>query len=54
MSGTPRFELQDPKIRALIRTSNKQYLAGKSRPATESLKALRQEEAKKARRRSKS
>lgn len=48
------LERQDPKIRALIRTSNKQYLAGKSRPATEFLKTLRQEEAKKARRRSKS
>jgi hypothetical protein len=48
------LDLRDPKIRAHIRTSNKQYLAGKSRPVTEFLKKLRQEEAKKARRRSKS
>ena len=48
------LELQDPKIREHIRKSNAEYLAGKSRPATEFLKRLQQEEAKKARRRSKS
>ena len=48
------LELQDPTIREHIRKSNAEYLAGKSRPATEFLKRLQQEEAKKARRRSKS
>jgi hypothetical protein len=35
------LELQDPKIQAHIRKSNEEYLAGKSRPASELLLELR-------------
>ncbi|MBI3303106.1 MAG: type II toxin-antitoxin system Phd/YefM family antitoxin [Deltaproteobacteria bacterium] len=35
------LELQDPKVRAHIRKSNEEYLAGKSRPAGELLAELR-------------
>lgn len=45
------LELQDPKVRAHIRKSNEEYLAGKSRPAAEFLKELQQEAERKARRR---
>ena len=45
------LELQDPKVRAHIRKSNEEYLAGKSRPAAEFLKELQQEPERKARRR---
>lgn len=38
------LELQDPKVRRDIAISNKQYLAGKSRPAEEFFKALEAEE----------
>src|SRR5215217_9753537 len=38
------LELQDPKVRAHIRTSNEEYLAGKSRPAEELLRELREEQ----------
>jgi hypothetical protein len=34
------LELQDPKVRAHIRTSTEEYLAGKSRPAGELLTEL--------------
>lgn len=45
------LELQDPKVRTHIRKSNQEYLAGKSRPAEEFLKELRQEAQRKTRRR---
>ena len=38
------LELQDPKVRAHIRKSNEEYLAGKSRPAEELLRELREEQ----------
>jgi len=41
------LELQDPKVRAHIRKSNEEYLAGKSRPAEELLRELREEAAAK-------
>jgi PHD/YefM family antitoxin component YafN of YafNO toxin-antitoxin module len=47
------LEVRDPKIRANIRASNKQYLAGKSRPAAEFIKELQQKATKRARHRSK-
>ncbi len=47
------LELQDPRIRAHIRKSNEEYLAGKGRPAEEFLKELRHEAKRKARRRPK-
>lgn len=37
------LELRDPKVRAHIRASNAEYLAGKSRPAAEFLRELRSE-----------
>jgi PHD/YefM family antitoxin component YafN of YafNO toxin-antitoxin module len=37
------LELQDPKVRAHIRKSQEEYLAGKSRPAGELLRELREE-----------
>jgi PHD/YefM family antitoxin component YafN of YafNO toxin-antitoxin module len=46
------LELRDPKVRAHIRQSNKEYLAGKSRPATEFAAELRREAQQKIRRRS--
>ena len=45
------LELQDPEVRAHIRESNQEYLAGKSRPAEEFLDELRREASKRARRR---
>jgi PHD/YefM family antitoxin component YafN of YafNO toxin-antitoxin module len=45
------LELQDPKVREHIRESNKEYLAGKSRPYREFLAELRGEEQPKAKRR---
>jgi hypothetical protein len=45
------LELQDPKVRTHIRKSNQEYLAGKSRPAEEFLKELREEAQRKTRRR---
>jgi len=36
------LELQDPKVRAIIRKGRQEYLAGKSRPAEELLRELRQ------------
>ena len=45
------LELQDPKVRAHIRASNAEYLAGKSRPAGEFLKELRGEAARRNKRR---
>jgi hypothetical protein len=39
------LELQDPKVRPHIRKSNKEYLAGKSGPAEELLRELREEAA---------
>jgi len=45
------LELQDPKVRAHIRKSTQEYLAGKSRPATEFLRELREEAQRKTRRR---
>jgi hypothetical protein len=38
------LELQDPKVRGHIRKSNEEYLAGKSRPAEELLRELREEQ----------
>ena len=45
------LELQDPKVRAHIRASNAEHLAGKSRPADEFLKELRGEATKRNKRR---
>jgi len=45
------LELQDPKVRAHIAKSRQEFLAGKSRPAEEFLKELRQEEDRRAKRR---
>ncbi len=45
------LELRDPKVRAHIRASNAEYLAGKSRPAEEFLKELRGEAARRNKRR---
>ena len=42
------LELQDPKVRSLIRESHSEYLAGKSRPAEELLAELRSPLPKKA------
>ena len=36
------LELQDPKVRAIIKKGRQEYLAGKSRPAEELLRELRQ------------
>ena len=47
------LELQDPKIRAHIHTSNEEYLAGKSRPARDLLTELQTEKRGKAIRRQK-
>ena len=47
------LELQDPKVHEHIRESNAEYLAGKSRPAEEFLKELRQEVRRKTKRRPK-
>ena len=47
------LELQDPKIRAHIHTSNEEYLAGKSRPARDLLTQLQTEKRGKAIRRQK-
>ena len=44
------LELQDPKVRAHIAASNREYVAGESRPMDEFLKELRGE-TKKAKRR---
>jgi PHD/YefM family antitoxin component YafN of YafNO toxin-antitoxin module len=38
------LELQDPTVRAHIRKSHAEYLAGKSRPAEELLRELREEQ----------
>jgi hypothetical protein len=46
------LELQDPKARADIRRSTAEFGAGKSRPAEDFLKELRQEARKAKRRRS--
>jgi PHD/YefM family antitoxin component YafN of YafNO toxin-antitoxin module len=46
------LELQDPKSRADIHRSTAEYRAGKSRPAEDFLKELRQEARKAKRRRS--
>jgi PHD/YefM family antitoxin component YafN of YafNO toxin-antitoxin module len=45
------LELQDPKVQADIRRSTAEYLAGKSRPASEFLAELRAEEGRKVKRR---
>ena len=45
------LELQDPKVREHIRTSNEEYLAGKGRPFEEYLTEVAQRRAKKPRRR---
>ena len=47
------LELQDPKVRAHIHISNKEYLAGKSRPAHELLTKLQTEKRGKATQRQK-
>src|SRR5712692_2973924 len=41
------LELRDPKVRAQILKSTKEYLAGKSRPAEELLRELREEQQRK-------
>lgn len=38
------LELQDPKVRAHIRRSHEEYLAGKSRPAEDLLRELHEEQ----------
>ncbi len=45
------LELQNSKVRAHIRKSNQEYLAGRSRPAKEFLQELRQAAERKTRRR---
>ncbi len=45
------LELQDPKVRAIIRKGRQEYLAGKSRPAEELLRELQQRKKGKAARR---
>ena len=45
------LELQDPKVRAIIRKGRQEYLAGKSRPAEELLRQLQQRKRGKAARR---
>src|SRR5262245_19134445 len=47
------LELQDPKVRAHIRASNEEYLAGKSRPTHELLTELQTEKRGKATQRQK-
>jgi len=47
------LELRDPEVRKHIQKSHKEYLAGKSRPAEELLKELRQEVRRKTKRRPK-
>jgi PHD/YefM family antitoxin component YafN of YafNO toxin-antitoxin module len=44
------LELRDPKVRAHIRKSNAQYLAGKSRPAEDFLAQIRRQLPSKPRR----
>jgi len=46
------LETRDPNVRAHIRKSNEEYLAGKSRPAGAFLKELRNQPGKKTQRRS--
>ena len=45
------LELRDPKVRAQIRKSNADYLAGRSRPAEDSIAELRAEAQRKRGRR---
>ena len=45
------LELQDPKVRAIIKKGHQEYLAGKSRPAEELLRELQQRKRGKAARR---
>ncbi len=45
------LELQDPKVRAIIKKGRQEYLAGKSRPAEELLRELQQRKRGKAARR---
>ncbi len=45
------LELRDPKVRTDIRRSTAEYLAGKSRPASEFLAELRAEQGRKVKRR---
>ncbi len=42
------LELQDPKVRAIIKKGRQEYLAGKSRPAEELLRELHQRKRGKA------
>ena len=42
------LELQDPKVRAIIKKGRQEYLAGKSRPAEELLVELRADQQKPA------
>lgn len=41
------LELRDPKVRRFIAASHREYLAGKSRPAEELLRDLREEQRRK-------
>jgi len=45
------LELQDPRVRAIIKKGHQEYLAGKSRPAEELLRELQQRKRGKAARR---
>ena len=45
------LELQDPRIRAIIKKGHQEYLAGKGRPAEELLRELQQRKRGKAARR---
>lgn len=45
------LELQDPKVRAIIRKGHQEYLVGKSRPAEELLRELQQRKRGRATRR---
>ena len=45
------LELQDPRVRAIIKKGRQEYLAGKSRPAEELLRELQQRKRGKAARR---
>jgi PHD/YefM family antitoxin component YafN of YafNO toxin-antitoxin module len=45
------LELQDPRVRAIIKKGHQEYLAGKGRPAEELLRELQQRKRGKAARR---
>jgi len=50
MANEDYLELQDPTVREHIRTSHEEHLTGKSRPAEEFLRELREEAVRQVRR----